>query len=117
MRQHIPALDGLRALSAIAVVAGHALLPLRGFGYGVDVFFVLSGSLITGLLLDEVDRSGRIDRRAFYIRRAARLLPALRCRRRRFSRGCHWCRSSHRSGRQPADALLLRACLDNRLPP
>jgi peptidoglycan/LPS O-acetylase OafA/YrhL len=75
-----PQLDGLRALAVGAVVAYHAALPLSVGGYaGVDVFFVLSGYLITSLLLRERSRawSHRISLGAFYLRRARRLLPAL----------------------------------------
>ncbi|CAO5181899.1 Acyltransferase [Frankia sp. AiPs1] len=65
----------MRALSVIAVLLYH--LDLLGGGYvGVDVFFVLSGFLITGLLLAEWNTRGRISLRAFYVRRAFRLLPA-----------------------------------------
>jgi len=59
------------------VLAGHALNRRGGLALGVDVFFVLSGFLITGLLLSEHDRHGRISLSAFYRRRAFRLLPAL----------------------------------------
>jgi peptidoglycan/LPS O-acetylase OafA/YrhL len=73
-----PALDGLRAVAILSVMAGHTwgwLLP-GGF-VGVDIFFVLSGFLITTLLLEERERTGRISLRLFYARRALRLLPAL----------------------------------------
>jgi peptidoglycan/LPS O-acetylase OafA/YrhL len=71
-------LDGLRAVAVIAVVLYHADVTWMPGGFlGVDVFFVLSGFLITSLLLVELDRTGRIDFRAFYLRRARRLLPAL----------------------------------------
>jgi peptidoglycan/LPS O-acetylase OafA/YrhL len=69
-------LDGIRGLAVLAVLAYHAGL-LTGGWLGVDVFFVLSGYLITRLLLDEAESTGEIDRRAFYGRRARRLLPAL----------------------------------------
>src|SRR6478752_4859323 len=73
-----PALDGIRALAFLGVLAGHLRLPhLRGGGLGVNVFFVLSGFLITGILLAESERTHRISLPRFYIRRAARLLPAL----------------------------------------
>ena len=71
-----PALDGLRGLAVVAVFAYHLGYARGGF-LGVDVFFVLSGYLITSLLLDERDREGRIDLSAFWGRRARRLLPAL----------------------------------------
>jgi peptidoglycan/LPS O-acetylase OafA/YrhL len=75
---HVPALDGLRGLCIIAVIGFHAGVPLFQAGYlGVDGFFVLSGYLITSILLKERDRMGRISLRAFYTRRALRLLPAL----------------------------------------
>lgn len=75
---YLPALDGLRALAVAAVVLYHLGLPrFRGGYLGVDLFFVLSGFLITGLLRTEWDRRGAIDFRRFYARRARRLLPAL----------------------------------------
>jgi len=70
-------IQGLRAVAVLLVVLGHAGVPLLGGGYvGVDVFFVISGFLITGLLVREYRASGRISLRRFYARRAARLLPA-----------------------------------------
>ena len=73
-----PALDGIRALAVAAVLAYHADMPwARGGFLGVDAFFVLSGFLITSLLLSEWRRSGRIGLVAFWCRRARRLLPAL----------------------------------------
>ncbi len=73
-----PALDGMRAVAVIAVAMYHiGVLP--GGYLGVDVFFVLSGFLITSLLLREWDRRGRISFRDFYARRALRLFPALGC--------------------------------------
>ena len=75
---YLPALDGLRAFAVTAVVLYHLNLPLLPGGYlGVDVFFVISGFLITALLLAELDRWGSVDLAAFWIRRARRLLPAL----------------------------------------
>jgi peptidoglycan/LPS O-acetylase OafA/YrhL len=71
-----PALDGVRAIAISAVIVSHAGLIAGGY-LGVDIFFVLSGFLITTLLLEEWDSSGVIGLRAFYRRRAARLLPAL----------------------------------------
>ncbi|MGN6242756.1 MAG: acyltransferase family protein [Motilibacteraceae bacterium] len=71
-------LDGLRALAVAAVLAYHADPDrLPGGFLGVDVFFVVSGFLITTLLLGEHARSGRVDLPAFWLRRARRLLPAL----------------------------------------
>jgi peptidoglycan/LPS O-acetylase OafA/YrhL len=73
-----PALDGLRALAILVVVAYHARVPAIAGGYiGVDVFFVLSGYLITGILLREHAATGTISIADFYARRARRLLPAL----------------------------------------
>ncbi|MFI9644847.1 acyltransferase family protein [Streptomyces sp. NPDC052040] len=76
-RTHIAALDGLRGFAVAAVLLFHAGL-LRGGFLGVDLFFVLSGFLITGLLLGEAGR-GRVALAAFWGRRARRLLPALVC--------------------------------------
>jgi peptidoglycan/LPS O-acetylase OafA/YrhL len=77
-RGGIPALDGLRAIAVALVLVGHGGIPGVGGGFiGVDVFFVLSGFLITSLLLDELGRTGRIGLTGFWIRRARRLLPAL----------------------------------------
>lgn len=75
-----PALDGLRGLALIWVVTYHfteGWKPLPGAWVGLDVFFVLSGFLITAMLLDETRVMGRISMRLFYARRAFRLLPAL----------------------------------------
>ena len=76
--RHIPAIDGLRAVAVIAVMLYHlgfAWIP-GGF-LGVDLFFVISGYVITRLLLDSIQRSGGLDLRGFYLARARRLLPAL----------------------------------------
>ena len=74
----IPALDGIRAVAIGLVLVEHGGIPgVPGGFLGVDVFFVLSGFLITSLLLDELGRRGRIALAAFWIRRARRLLPAL----------------------------------------
>ncbi len=71
-------IDGLRAIAVLAVVLYHAGIAwLPGGFLGVEVFFVISGYLITALLLAEWSGSGRIDVRAFWMRRARRLLPAL----------------------------------------
>lgn len=73
-----PALDGLRAVAVLAVMLYHADVAwLPGGFLGVDVFFSLSGWLITALLLRERAETGRIDLRGFWARRARRLLPAL----------------------------------------
>ena len=80
-RQHasgIPALNGIRGIAVALVLVGHGGIPGVAGGFiGVDVFFVLSGFLITSLLLDELGRTGRVDLGGFWIRRARRLLPAL----------------------------------------
>ena len=73
---HLPALDGLRGAAVVAVLAFHLGL-IRGGYLGVDLFFTLSGFLITGLLVAEWRAHGRIDLRRFWVRRARRLLPAM----------------------------------------
>tara|TARA_R110001599_G_scaffold353742_2_gene596042 strand:- start:16504 stop:18474 length:1971 start_codon:yes stop_codon:yes gene_type:complete len=71
-----PDIQGLRALAVILVIVFHAGLPLLSGGYiGVDVFFVISGFLISGLLFRELAKDGRIQFGRFYARRARRLLP------------------------------------------
>src|SRR5437762_1861238 len=78
-----PALDCLRGVAVLMVMFDHAGSylwhndVLSGGGFGVDIFFVLSGFLITVLLLEEWDKTGRISLKGFYMRRALRLLPAL----------------------------------------
>ncbi len=73
-----PSLDGLRALSVGVVLLYHAGFSwMRGGFFGVEVFFVVSGFLITSLLLDESDRNGQVSFRQFWLRRARRLFPAL----------------------------------------
>lgn len=75
---HRPALDGLRGVAVLCVLAVNSLLPfLKGGFMGVDIFFVLSGFLITSLLAEEWDKSGTINLKRFYLRRALRLLPGL----------------------------------------
>lgn len=73
-----PSLDGLRGIAILAVMAfnGHLLFMQGGF-LGVDVFFVLSGFLITSILLQGYGETSRFDFKNFYVRRALRLLPAL----------------------------------------
>ena len=74
----IVGIDGLRALAVLGVMAFHAdYLFARGGFFGVDLFFVISGFLITRLLLAELERSGSISFRDFYLRRARRILPAM----------------------------------------
>ena len=74
----MPGLDGLRAIAVLGVVLYHLGLPWMPGGFlGVDVFFVLSGFLITTLVIEEVERTGRLSLRDFYLRRARRLLPGL----------------------------------------
>jgi peptidoglycan/LPS O-acetylase OafA/YrhL len=88
--RHIPSLDGLRALSVLLVIVLHTLLrhalykfipfPLRLLGngaLGVFIFFIISGYLITTLLLREQHKTGAISLRSFYLRRAFRILPPL----------------------------------------
>lgn len=75
---HVPALDGVRGIAVIAVLLFHGGVSwARGGFLGVDAFFVLSGLLITSLLLDEGRRTGFIDLGRFWSRRARRLLPAM----------------------------------------
>ncbi|MEU7752685.1 acyltransferase family protein [Micromonospora sp. NPDC049171] len=70
-------IEGLRAVAVLLVLLGHAGVPYLPGGFvGVDVFFVISGFLITGLLLEELDKYGRLSLTDFYARRAKRLLPA-----------------------------------------
>lgn len=80
-RAKVEGLDGLRALAVMAVIIYHADIEhfLPGGFLGVDVFFVLSGFLITRLLFKELEASGTISLAHFYIRRTRRLLPALLC--------------------------------------
>lgn len=73
---YLPGVDGLRAVAVIAVFLFHAGVLDGGF-IGVDVFFVISGYLITALAITEIERNGRLGLGAFWARRARRLLPAL----------------------------------------
>ncbi len=74
---HLPALDGLRGTALLGVLFFHANGALPGGYLGVDLFFVLSGFLITSLLLKEHEDTGRIALSTFWVRRARRLFPAL----------------------------------------
>ena len=76
--QHIPAIDGLRAIAVTAVIFYHLGFSWIPGGFlGVDLFFVISGYVITRLLLDSIERSGGLDLRGFYKARARRLLPPM----------------------------------------
>lgn len=75
---YIPGLDGIRALGVLLVFGYHLNIPFFDAGFlGVDIFFVLSGFLITKLLLDEINNSGRISLLKFWSARVRRLIPAL----------------------------------------
>ena len=74
---HVPGLDGLRGIAVIGVLVFHANARLRGGYLGVDLFFVLSGFLITTILIEEHRATGAVDLRRFWVRRARRLMPAL----------------------------------------
>src|SRR5689334_3192116 len=71
-----PSLDGIRAIAVLFVMVGHLGLVYAG-GLGVDIFFVLSGYLITAILLSEFSSNGQISLKKFYARRALRILPAV----------------------------------------
>ena len=76
--RYVPAIDGLRAVAVIAVMLYHLGFNWIPGGFlGVDLFFVISGYVITRLLLDSIQRSGGLDLRAFYIARMRRLVPPL----------------------------------------
>lgn len=74
---HLPAVDGLRAFAVLGVIAYHFGLPVHGGFLGVDLFFVISGFVITRLLLVERARTGATRLPAFWARRARRLFPAV----------------------------------------
>ena len=112
-----PDIDGMRTVAVISVVLYHAEITFAGWqflpgGYlGVDIFFVISGYLITTLLLTELDRTGQISILKFYERRARRLLPALLVsehgrrqaspHRRRRHRHAWWCEERERRKGEP----------------
>ena len=78
MIRRLPGLDGLRGIAVLAVIIYHADVSLLVGGFlGVDVFFVLSGFLITTLLINELTETNTVDRARFYMRRIRRLMPAL----------------------------------------
>lgn len=71
-----PDIQGIRAIAVVLVLLSHAQISWASGGYiGVDVFYVLSGFLITGLVVKEIERDGRVSIRGFYARRAKRILP------------------------------------------
>lgn len=77
-RKYIKGIDGLRALAVIMVLAYHLKMPFAKSGLlGVTVFFVISGYLITGILVNEIEESGGVDLKNFWMRRIRRLLPAV----------------------------------------
>lgn len=77
-RRYITGLDGIGAIAVIMVLAYHLKLALFKSGFlGVTVFFVLSGYLITGILISEVEEEGTIDLKNFWLRRIRRLVPAV----------------------------------------
>lgn len=76
--RYIHSVDGLRAIAVIAVLLYHLGIDWIPGGFlGVDLFFVISGYVITGLILESINRSGTLDLRAFYLSRIRRLVPAL----------------------------------------
>ena len=83
MKNYRPEIDGLRALAVLSVIIYHGELSLYNFkllegGFlGVDVFFVVSGYLITSLILNDINLKGKFSYLYFYERRARRILPAL----------------------------------------
>src|SRR4051812_9487022 len=73
-----PEMDGVRAIAILVAVLFHARVPGFSGGFiGVDIFFVLSGFLITRLLLNELNKTGKINLVRFYARRVRRIIPAL----------------------------------------
>lgn len=79
MDKYVRPLDGFRGVSILLVLLAHLRIGYFGAGLGVDLFFVLSGFLITNILLKDIQANQTIDFKRFYWRRALRLLPALIC--------------------------------------
>ncbi|HAB7891798.1 TPA_asm: acyltransferase family protein, partial [Listeria monocytogenes] len=76
-RKYVPSIDGLRALAVIAVIAYHLNFSWAKGGFiGVDIFFVLSGYLITNILLTQWEKNQSLQLKQFWIRRFRRLIPA-----------------------------------------
>ena len=75
-QRKIPSLDGLRAVAVLSVIAYHLHVPFIPEGRGVLTFFVLSGFLITWMMLHELESTGDVSIRNFYIRRILRIFPA-----------------------------------------
>jgi peptidoglycan/LPS O-acetylase OafA/YrhL len=73
---YVPEIDGLRAVAILLVLAAHTAPRLLGGVIGVDIFFVISGYLITSILLGEFFKTGKISIKAFYLRRVLRIFPA-----------------------------------------
>ena len=74
---YIPSLDGFRALAVLMVIIAHCGIVFVPGGFGVTIFFFMSGFLITTLLIKEIGKNGRIDIKMFYLRRLLRLAPPL----------------------------------------
>ena len=110
---HLPALDGLRGLALVGVLLFHANGILKGGYLGVDLFFVLSGFLITRLLLAEQSATGSIDLRAFWLRRARRLFPALLALMPAIALIAHFLTRGEELGAIRADALATLAYVAN----
>ena len=77
VRRHRLDIQGLRAVAVIAVLLFHANVPISGGFLGVDIFFVISGFVITQMLLDELERAGKVNLRLFFLKRFLRLAPPL----------------------------------------
>lgn len=111
---HRPQLDGLRAIAVLLVMCDHSGVALfRGGLIGVDIFFVLSGFLITTLLVQEFDRHHKIDLKSFYVRRLLRLGPALLLLLALFSIGCLFLFPKERMQYNLLDTLISLFYLSN----